>query len=293
MSKKVTTKKVTTKKVTSKTNPFNTELMGFIKDGQIQRERFVALTDEIIKSSVKDNYPHLYIQSPPGIGKTWTIENAFKKNKIDYHKISGSVSMFKFGVQLAVIAKNMGKNDMSYIYIDDCNELLKNEENINIMKNILRDEKTYSYQKNMRNLMNSLDPLETQAVEKFIKPGGGFVVPTNNFVFIITSNTKLPNTDEVRTNKDKHLNAIRDRVNVKDFTMKPTTMWGYITDIVLKSTVIPKEVPTQIRVEACQFFYDNWESLNNRSIREVERMLQAYQKHPKNYKMIWETEFKK
>jgi hypothetical protein len=75
--------------------------------------------------------------------------------------------------------------------------------------------------------------------------------------------------------------------------MKPTTMWGYITDIVLKSTVIPKEVATQIRVEACQFFYDNWESLNNRSIREVERMLQAYQKHPKNYKMIWETEYKK
>lgn len=272
---------------------FTDELMGYIKDGQIQRERFVALTDEIIKSSIHDNYPHLYIQSPPGVGKTWTIENAFKKNKINYHKISGSLSMFKFGVQLAVIAKEMGKNDMSYIYIDDCNELLKNEENINIMKNILRDEKTYSYQKSLRTLMNSLDPTESKAVEKFIKPAGGFVVPTHNMVFIVTSNTKLPNTDEVRTNKDKHLNAIRDRINVKDFSMKPTTLWGYITDIVLKSTIIPKEVSQSIRVEACQFFYDNWESLNNRSIREVERMLQSYQKHPKNYKMVWESEFKK
>jgi len=283
------TKKVTTKK----TNPFSDELMGYIKDGQVQRERFVALTDEIMKSSVEDNYPHLYIQSSPGIGKTWTIENAFKKNKVTYHKVSGSLSMFKFGVRLAVIAKDMDKNDMSYIYIDDCNEPLKNEENINIMKNILRDEKTYSYQKSLRSLMNGLDPIETKAVEKFIKPGGGFVVPTHNMVFIITSNTKLPNTDEVRTNKDKHLNAIRDRVNVKDFTMKPTTLWGYITDVVLKSAVISKEVSQPIRVEACQFFYDNWESLNNRSIREVERMLQSYQKHPKNYKMIWETEFKK
>ena len=275
------------------TQPFSNELMGYIKEGQLQRERFVALTDEIIKSSIKDNYPHLYIQSAPGIGKTWTIENAFKKNKIPYHKISGSLSMFKFGVKLAVIAKELDKNETTYIYIDDCNELLKNEENINIMKNILRDEKTYSYQKSLRSLIGSLDQTELKAVEKFTRPGGGFVVPTNNFVFIITSNTKLPNTDEVRTNKDRHLNAIRDRVNVKDFTMKPTTLWGYITDVILKSQIISKEVSQQIRVEACQFFYDNWESLNNRSIRELERMLQSYQKHPKNYKMIWELEFKK
>lgn len=275
------------------TQLFTDELMSYINDGRIQRDRFIALTDEIVQSSTDDNYPHLYIQSQPGLGKTHTIESAFKKHKITFHKISGSLSMFKFGVSLAVIAKDMKKTDMSYIYIDDCNELLKNEENINIMKNVLRDDKTYSYQKNMRNLMGSLDPVETAAVEKFIKPGGGFVVPTKNFIFIITSNTKLPNTDEVRTMKDRHLNAIRDRVNVKDFSMKPTTMWGYITDIILASTIIPKTVSQEIRVEACQFFYDNWESLNNRSIREVERMLQAYQKHPKNYKMIWETEFKK
>jgi len=276
-----------------KTNLFSNELMDYIKDGQIQRDRFQVLTEEIIKSSKKDNYPHLYIQSQPGLGKTFAIENGFKKNKIPFYKISGSLSMFKFGVKLATIVMVLPKNETAFIYIDDCNELLKNEENINIMKNILRDEKTYSYQKNMRNLMNSLDPLETAAVEKFIKPGGGFVVPTHNLIFIITSNTKLPNTDEVRTTKDRHLNAIRDRVNVKDFTMKPTTMWGYITDIILKSTIIPKTVPQSIRVEACQFFYDNWASLNNRSIREVERMLQAYEKHPKQYKMIWETEFKK
>jgi hypothetical protein len=281
------------KKIKNTSTPFSEELMGYIKDGKIQRERFQLLTEEIIQSSNTDNYPHLYIQSQPGLGKTYTIENGFKKNKIAFHKLSGSLSMFKFGVKLAVIAKDLGKKDMTYIYIDDMNELLKNEENINIMKNILRDEKTYSYQKNMRNLMNSLDPLETAAVEKFIKPGGGFVVPTHNMVFIITSNTKLPNTDEVRTIKDRHLNAIRDRVNVKDFTMKPTTMWGYITDVILSSTVISKSIPESIRVEACQFFYDNWESLNNRSIREVERMLQAYEKHPKQYKLIWETEFKK
>lgn len=282
-------KKITTKK----TNPFSDELMGYIKEGQIQRERFSIVADEIISSSKNDEYPHLYIQSQPGLGKTYTIEETFKKNKIKFEKFSGSLSMFKFGVKLAVLRTLTDKNETVYVYIDDCNEPLKNEENINIMKNILRDEKTYSYQKNMRSLMNGLDPIETKAVEKFTKPGGGFVVPTNNMVFIITSNTKLPNTDEVRTTKDRHLNAIRDRVNVKDFSMKPTTMWGYITDIILKSSIVPKSVSQSVRIEACQFFYDNWESLNNRSIREVERMLQAYQKHPKQYKMIWETEFKK
>lgn len=275
------------------TDLFPSELMDYIKDGQIQRERFTIVANEIISLSKSDEYPHLYIQSQPGLGKTFTIEQTFRKHKIKYEKASGSLSMFEFGVRLAVLRTLTDKNETVYVYVDDCNELLKNEENINIMKNVLRDEKTYSYQKNMRNMMNSLDPIKRKAVEKFTKPGGGFVVPTNNMVFIFTSNTKLPNTDEVRTSKDRHLNAIRDRVNVKDFTMKPTTMWGYITDIILKSTIVPKTVPQLIRVEACQFFYDNWESLNNRSIREVERMLQAYQKHPKQYKMIWETEFKK
>lgn len=289
----MSTKKKTVKNTMKKTTLFSSELMSYIKDGQIQRQRFEILTEEIFRSTKSDNYPHLYIQSQPGLGKTYAIENAFKKKKVPFFKISGSLSMFKFGVKLATIVMQLNKNETAYIYIDDCNELLKNEENINIMKNILRDEKSYSYQKNMTNLMNALDPLETVAVEKFIKPGGGFVVPTNNLVFIITSNVKLPNTDEVRTNKDRHLNAIRDRVNVKDFTMKPTTMWGYITDIILKSTIISKTVSQTIRVESCQFFFDNWASLNNRSIREVERMLQAYEKHPKQYKMIWETEFKK
>jgi hypothetical protein len=275
------------------TTPFSSELMGYIKEGQVQRERFSIVADEIISSSKNDEYPHLYIQSQPGLGKTYTIEQTFKKHKIKYEKVSGTLSMFKFGVKLAVLRTLTDKNETVYVYVDDTNELLKNEENINIMKNILRDEKSYSYQKNLRNLMNGLDPIETKAVQKFLKPGGGFVVPTNNMVFIFTSNTKLPNTDEVRTTKDRHLNAIRDRVNVKDFNMKPTTMWGYITDIILKSSIVPKSVSQSIRIEACQFFYDNWESLNNRSIREVERMLQAYQKHPKQYKMIWETEFKK
>ena len=43
------------------TKPFSNELMGYIKEGQIQRERFNVLTEEIIKSSKNDNsYPFFW-----------------------------------------------------------------------------------------------------------------------------------------------------------------------------------------------------------------------------------------
>jgi hypothetical protein len=280
-------------KTTKNTNPFSDELMGFIKEGEKQKKRLFDIADEIVAYSSKDNFPHFYIQSSPGMGKSYTLKDKFNKNNKNVTVIGAGVTMPQFGIMLALIVKDLKKNDTHYIYFDDCESLLYKPDDLNMFKNLLRDEKCYSYMKNMSNLLNSTDDAGKRAIEHFTQKGGGFKVPTDNIVFVMSSNIKLPSTDEVRTARDSHLSAIADRFNVRDFTMPPTTQWGYITTMILNSPYLPKTVPMSIKVEACQFFYDNWVDLKRRTIRQVEQMIETYLKNPKSYKTKWEQEFKK
>jgi hypothetical protein len=272
---------------------FTKEMTTYLKDGQTQRKRLELLGNEVCNLSPKDKFPHLYLFANPGIGKTHTINASMKKHSIVNYNVTGNISMFQFGVKLAVINHTTPSNIIKYITIDDCNEMLKNTENINIVKNMLADEKAYTYNKNMRTLSQSLTPLESAAVKSHTSGIGGFRVPLNNFVFIFTSNTKLPSDDEVRNERGLHLNAIYSRVMYRDYTMKPTTLWGYISDILLNTNAIPKTIPKKIKEELCWFLFDNWDSLTERSVRSAQKMIQEYTKHKIGYKVIWEQEFKK
>ncbi len=272
---------------------FTKEMSTYLKDGQTQRKRLELLGNEVCNLSPKDKFPHLYLFANPGIGKTHTINASMKKHSIANYNVTGNISMFQFGVKLAVINHTTPSNIIKYITIDDCNEMLKNTENINIVKNMLADEKAYTYNKNMRTLSQSLTPLEAAAVKSHTSGIGGFRVPLNNFVFIFTSNTKLPSDDEVRNERGLHLNAIYSRVMYRDYTMKPTTLWGYISDILLNTNAIPKTIPKTIKEELCWFLFENWDSLTERSVRSAQKMIQEYTKHKIGYKVIWEQEFKK
>jgi hypothetical protein len=276
-----------------KTQLFSDELMGYIKEGEKQKTRLFEIADEIVSYTSKDNFPHFYIQSSPGMAKSYTLKNKFDKHNKNVTIIGAGVTMAQFGIMLALIVKDLKPKDTHYIYFDDCESLLYKPDDLNMFKNLLRDERCYSYMKNMNNLLNNTDDAGRRAIEHFTQKGGGFKVPTDNIVFVMASNIKLPSSDEVRTSRDSHLSAIADRFNVRDFTMPPTTQWGYITTMILNSPYIPKGVPMSIRVEACQFFYDNWSDLKRRTIRQVEQMLETYVKNPKNYKTKWEQEFKK
>jgi hypothetical protein len=272
---------------------FTKEMTTYLNDGKFQRKRLEILGNEVCNLSPNDRYPHLYLFANPGIGKTHTINESMKRHGIENYNITGNISMFEFGVELAVINHTNPNNIIKYITIYDCDELLKNTANINIVKNMLAGEKAYTYKKNMRTLLQTLTPRELTAVKSHSSGLSGFKVPLNNFVFIFTSNTKLPNDDEIRNDRGIHLNAIYSRVMYKDYTMKSTTLWGYLSDIILNTNAIPKSIPKIIKQELCWFLFENWESLNERYVRTAENMIQEYSKHKTEYKSIWENEFKK
>jgi hypothetical protein len=284
----MTTKKIATKKTTQ---PFSNELMGYIKEGQKEGEQFDIFINGLLKTKSSDKFPHFYINSSAGMTKSVTIKNLLKNKKIEHRLVTGANSIFKFGISCAVY-KDEVKNKPVVIYVDDCN-LMKNEEWCDILKGLLSDERTYVYNKKMTNIFSACDEKELISVNKFIREGEGMKVPLDNFIFVFTSNKKLPTQNEIRKDMDGHLHAIRSRFggNYYDFSLPPTTLWGFITDKIMNSPYLSSKISQKLKIDACQFLWDNWSNVHGRNVRFVEGMLETALQNPKNYKSIWEHRF--
>lgn len=274
---------------------FTQDMIKNYQEGRNNRIRLSILGDRISDFNTSDEYNHTYIYSVPGLGKTHTVNEAMKRNGVNYVTISGNVSMFAFGVQLALI-NYIKPDDVTIVSVDDCNEILKDTSNINVIKNILEGNRVFHYQKHLGGLISQLDDLSQRAIQSHVVEGQtGFIVPTNNMIFVFTANERLPYDDEV-TKKVKermiHLNAIRNRCRVYDFELNPLVQWGWITDVMLNTDGVTT-VPRMIVVRVCEFMYKNWERLKTKSIRTAKMMCEDFRKNPTNYQLIWELEYLK
>jgi hypothetical protein len=188
-------------------------------------------------------------------------------------------------------------NEKVIVIVDDCDTIFKNEENINIMKNVLSGNKAFSYRKNIATQINSLSGEQYEAIQSFRNETQlGFQVPTDNFVFIITSNIKLPTDEEVygkgsKNNlsaKKAHLNAIRSRCNTIDFQLTKFQHYGWIADVVLNEL---NDLDDNLRNKIVDWLWKNWDNLNERSIRTVEKMIQIYELNSEGFEEVWNVEF--
>ena len=84
-------------------NSFKISKQESLKIGISIRKRFVEQINRVIRIKNEGRFKHSYIYSPPGIGKSYTIEKLLNDTQVKYVKIKGNVSMYAFGVQLAVI----------------------------------------------------------------------------------------------------------------------------------------------------------------------------------------------
>jgi hypothetical protein len=289
------------RQTTINTDTMKNEIAQSVKKGQLVRKRLVKVVERAITSSTDAAYPHTYIYSAPGLGKTHTVNNFLKNNDVLYFELSGAVSLFAFGVSLATIRYNY-PNEKVVISVDDCDGIFKTEENINIMKNVLSGARMFSYQKSLQSLIGNLSPLQKEAVESFGSDERlGFQVPCEDFTFIFTSNFRLPTDDEVIVAREKggnanvrkvHLNAIRSRCKTMDFELDKDTHFGWLADVLLNETISP-EVSLAHKEEMLNFVYSNWSKMTERSIRTLEKMAQSIVDEPEDYKMIWEIDYLK
>lgn len=262
--------------------------------GAKKRARLVRVAQRAV--TLKPNTPrNVYIYSPPGIGKTHSVNTAISKSGIASHTISGNISMHAFGIELAVIAHVKAKGQKVIINVDDCDELFKNESHINVMKNMLdvaNPKRSYNYSKRMN---YELGEMQQEAIDRFSDPKKmGFRVPVSDFTFVITSNSKLPTDDDVKeTNGNvmaSHKNAIRSRCQTSDFDLEGNELWGWISDVVMNTDAL-KEINEAGKVKILKWLFSNWDNLTERSIRTVEKMALLLEEDEVNCVDDWEIDF--
>lgn len=272
-----------------------------IENGSSKRNRLKILASKSAKLSIDSVHPHMYIFSPAGLGKTHSISQALKESGIKHYTISGNQSMFAFGIGLATIQYTNKSAEKIVIVVDDCDEILKNSANINIMKNVLTGYKSYSYEKSLQSQIPNLSELQQSAIAYFSSPEKmGFEVPTDNLVFVFTSNFKLPTDDDVKTQREKgsqkavlfsHLNAIRSRCRTADFDLDGNETWGWIADCTLNENVC--DITDEEKIMLLDWMYNNWDNLNERSIRTVQKMAETMIEDPTGFRDNWEIDFLK
>jgi len=258
-----------------------------IESGRSRRNRLVSITKRVAKKTLEDisetKKRHTYIYGPSGIGKTYNMEHAIKESGVKSVTISGNVSMWAFGVQLACIKATLKKDEKIVVIIDDCDELLKDGQSTNQLKELL-EKNMFSYNKKPQMHMLTSD-FQIAAVEQCMSNDGlGFKVDCSNFSFVITSNFKLPydSTPEEMLEKNggvltprisyfKHLTAIRGRMNTKDLDMTKEEKWGNIAIVLLEDNGC-NQLNLQQKIFLLQWMDSNWENMTETSIRTAEKL---------------------
>lgn len=278
----------------------NLEQQAALESGAKVRTRMEQIVSRGINTPFDSKFPHTYLYSLPGYGKTHTVEKLLNESNIQYLTVSGATSMFAFGVQLAVINHLVPKDEKIIIAVDDCDGILKNEENCNIMKNVLSGFRHFAYEKNLSSQIATLSETQQEAIEAHQDPQRmGFVVPTDRFKFIFTSNFPLPTADDVKDLREKggaknmlmvHRNAIRDRVKYADIHLSWSEQWGLVADVLINHIHLD-HATQEVKQDILEWSWEHWNEMTDRSIRVVEKMLDTVLENPFDYKDAWEIDY--
>ena len=265
----------------------------FINQGALSRQRLRNTTKRAL--TVPGNY---YFFSPPGLGKTYTIEQEARNMGIELISLKGNASMWAFTVQIALIVRYLDPKQHAYIFIDDCDTLLTQVDSVNTMKIALND-KVLAYNKSLGAQFAALDEVQQEAIEHFKTDDGKVRIPLNNMTIIWASNYKLADqqkTKGARTDKTRQKytdeEALRRRMTVRDYDVEDDILWGWIADCVLNETPPNMEDATdQQKNDILYWMHANWDNLKEHNISFAEKLFEEMELDPEGYATTWELDY--
>jgi hypothetical protein len=289
---------------TQTTNVFGMSQNEALEKGRQNRTRFLQVVEKLPQIRNEDKYPHKFVFGFPGIGKSYEITKHLNESGTRYLMVTGNVSMFAFGVQLAVINFSNPSQERLIVFCDDVDTLVSTEASCNQLKSALHGPKMFTYEKSLQSQWSNLSDLQREAIKYHQEDGKmGFQVPTSSMSFLLVSNIQLPTDDEVRLAREKskgkasllaHKNAIRSRCMVQDFSLTNAELWGWIADVILNTECLNQfNMTDDEKLVILNFLWDNWESLTERSIRLIEKMAIIKNEYPDTYEMVWGIDFLK
>lgn len=272
--------------------------------GRQNRTRFLQVVEKLPQIRNEDKYPHKFVFGFPGIGKSYEITKHLNESGTRYLMVTGNVSNFAFGIQLAVINFLNPNQERIIVFCDDVDTLVSTESSCNQLKSALHGPRVFTYEKSLQSQWSNLSELQREAIKHHQEDGKmGFQVPTSTMSFILVSNIQLPTDDEVRLAREKskgkasllaHKNAIRSRCMVQDFSLTNGELWGWIADVILNTSCLDQfNMSDEEKLIILDFLWDNWESLTERSIRLIEKMAIIKNEYPETYEMVWGIDFLK
>jgi hypothetical protein len=289
---------------TQTTNVFGMSQNEALEKGRQNRTRFLQVVEKLPQIRNEDKYPHKFVFGFPGIGKSYEITKHLNESGTRYLMVTGNVSMFAFGVQLAVINFSNPSQERLIVFCDDVDTLVSTEASCNQLKSALHGPKMFTYEKSLQSQWSNLSELQREAIKYHQEDGKmGFQVPTSSMSFLLVSNIQLPTDDEVRLAREKskgkasllaHKNAIRSRCMVQDFSLTNAELWGWIADVILNTECLNQfNMTDDEKLVILNFLWDNWESLTERSIRLIEKMAIIKNEYPDSYEIVWGIDFLK
>jgi hypothetical protein len=266
----------------------------YIQEGALYRKRLRATTQRLITKP-----QHTYIFSPPGLGKTYTIEDTFSKNATPKVDIKGNTSLWGFIVDMAQIVLDKPKDQEIIVFVDDCDTLLANTDSVNTLKIMLADDKIV-YRKALGAQYAQLEEDQQYALDQFRDEGrNGVEIPLQGITVVWCSNYKLADQkmtanvkSETKAQKYMHEEALRRRMRVLDYDVEGDIKWGWIADCVLnESPPSMSNATDQERDEILYWMHSNWDNLKEHNISFAEKLYDEMVTDPDGYSTIWELDY--
>lgn len=269
----------------------------YIQQGALNRKRLKeAVNRAIDRTTLRD----FYIYSPPGLGKSYTVEKAFRDHNLRPTIIKGNTSLFGFTVDMALICQYRDPKQHMFLFIDDCDNLLLHKDSVNTLKIALNDN-VLNYNKTLSAQYNQLEDIQKGAIDHFRVPGRNAVsIPLDNMTIIWCSNYKLADQQDlvkVRDNDStyqKYIDevALRRRLNARDYDVTGDLLWGWIADCVLNET--PPAMAASSRLEREQilaWMHSNLKRLKEHNISFAEKLYEEMVINPDSYLTNWEYDY--
>jgi hypothetical protein len=244
---------------------------------------------------------HHYIVGPSGIGKSLTVRNTAKEQKVNITEITGVASMNAIAIELACAAyKNRDNDKKLFVWIDDCDSVFIDRTSLSVMKGVLdEDRNVFAWNKTVsaqvrayENSDNAVDNYIAEALRYYQTPDGvGISIPTDNMHFIITSNHPLaPSNPPPKFARLIDEAAIRDRVSYAEYSFDRDLSWGWTASVTMKNNVFGlRKEQKRILLEWMDVHWDNLASVSMRSVMELAADMVNY---PSNYPDHWDTKLK-
>lgn len=268
----------------------------YINTGALNRKR---LRESILRAIDRKTPRDFYIFSPPGLGKSYTTELVFAEKKIEPVRIEGNTSLFGFVVDMAMIVTNRDPKKHLYLFIDDCDNLLLHKDSVNTLK-IALQKGVLAYNKALAGQYNQLEEYQKECIDNFRVAGRNSVaIPLTDITIIWCSNYKLADQKDVAgatsdNQRQKYIDeeALRRRLNARDYDVKGDELWGWIGDCVLNETPVSMENASREELELIlSWMYSNWSKLKEHNISFAEKLYEEMCLDPDSYLTAWEYDY--